>query len=223
MTETVDRAINHETKVEWWLADGVPGQGPRPEYLDDKYANLAEQAKAYKEVRKALGAQAGAPEAYDFGELIDHMDVSNPAIKDFMTYAKENKISQDAFTKTLKTFIDYDKARQPNLDEEVKKLGEDGAKRIETVQRWAENNLSEKSLKTIGEIGTRAEVIEMLDELRQYQHHQAVVIPKGDEAVQFKPLSKAEVQEEMIANYSKYKTDSRYRAEISAKFEQAVG
>lgn len=224
MAETVDRATDHQAKPEWWLAEGIPGQGPKPEFLDDKYQNLAEQAKAYKEVRKALGAQAGAPEAYDFGAFIDEIDVNNAAIKDFMVYAKENRISQDAFSRTLKTFAEYDKSRQPNIDEEIKKLGEDGPKRIETVQKWAENNLSQKAMKTIGEIGTKADVIELLDELRQYQHHMSVVLPTGDEAAtQFKPLSKAEVQEEMIANYDKYKKDARYRAEISAKFEQAVG
>ena len=224
MSETIDRAHQHEQKADWYLADGIPGVGPKPDFLDDKYPNLAEQAKAYREVRKALGAQSGAPEAYDFGQLVDEIDINNPAIKDYMIYAKENRINQDMFAKTLKTFSEYQKSKQPNIDEEIKKLGDDGAKRIETVQRWAENNLSEKSLKTIGEIGTKAEVIELLDELRQYQHHHAVVLPVGDNAAtQFKPVTKAEVTEEMINNYSKYKTDSRYRAEIMSRLEQAVG
>ncbi|HWY34770.1 MAG TPA: hypothetical protein VNX68_08990 [Nitrosopumilaceae archaeon] len=222
MTDKIDTPAAHIP--EWFLADGVPGVGPKPDFLDDKYPNLAEQAKAYKEVRKALGAQAGAPDAYDFGEYKALIDLDNQHIKDYLNYARENRISQDAFSQTIKTFIEYDKSRAPNIDLEIKKLGEDGARRIETVQKWAENNLSDKSLKTIGEIGTRADVIEMLDELRQYQHHNATVLPGSDDAANsFKPLSKAEVQQEMIDNYSKYKNDAAYRASITKKFEQAVG
>jgi hypothetical protein len=223
MTEPVDRATDHQ-EPKWYYDSDVPGVGEKPDFLDDKYSSLAEQAKAYKEVRKALGAQTGAPESYEFGEYAELIDSKNPHIQDFISYAKENRLSQDAFSRAVKTFVEYDKSMQPNIDEEIKKLGDDGARRIETVQKWAENNLSDKAIETIGKIGTRADVIEFLDELRQYQHHQAVVLPTSDDAAaSFKPLSRAEVQEEMIQNYSKYKTDARYRAEIAAKLEQAVG
>ena len=223
-TETVDRATDHVKEPEWWLADGIPGTGPRPDYLESKYKSLEEQAKSYREVRRALGAQAGAPDEYVFGELEQELDIKSPVIQDYVTYAKENRISQEAFSKTLKTFVEYEKSKLPNLDEEIKKLGEDGPRKIDTVQKWAQNNLSEKAQKVIGELGTKAEVIEMLDELRQYQHHKSIVLPTSeDAAAAFKPLTKAEVTEEMIQNYSKYKTDARYRSEIQAKLEQAVG
>ena len=228
MTEqviTTDRASDHiKDSSQWYLAEGVPGQGSRPDYLDDKFSNLAEQAKAYKEVRKALGAQTGAPESYDFGEFKEHLDLDNTHLKDFLNYARENRLSQDAFSRTIKTFVEYDRSRAPNLDEEIAKLGPDGAKRIETIQTWASNNLSDKSLETIGKIGTRADVIEFLDELRQYQHHNATVLPTSEGAASgFKPLTKAEVTEKMIANYPQYLKDSRYRAEIANEFEQAGG
>src|SRR5205809_15380 len=83
-----------------YLAEGIPGQGSRPDYLDDKFSNLAEQAKAYKEVRKALGAQTGAPESYDFGEYKDILDLNNDHLKDYLNYARENRLSQDAFSRT---------------------------------------------------------------------------------------------------------------------------
>jgi len=225
MTDQIDRASDHAKDTpSWYLAEGIPGQGSRPDYLDDKFSNLAEQAKAYKEVRKALGAQTGAPESYDFGEYKDILDLNNDHLKDYLNYARENRLSQDAFSRTIKTFVEYDRSRAPNLDEEIAKLGPDGAKRIETIQTWASNNLSDKSLETIGKIGTRADVIEFLDELRQYQHHQSTVLPTSDDAAAaFKPLTKGDVEAEMIQNYDKYKKDARYRAEISSKFEQAVG
>jgi hypothetical protein len=223
--EAVDRASDHQSQQpSWWLAEGVAGQGPRPDYLEDKYPTLADQAKAYKEVRKTLGAQSGAPEAYDFGDYKDVIPMDNDHIKDFLVYAKENRISQDAFQRTLKTFVEFDRSRAPNIDEEIAKLGETGPQKIETIKRWAENNLSDKALETMGKIGTRADVIEFLDELRQFHHHATTKLPTSDDAMNaFKPVTHAEVQEEMIANYGKYLKDPRYRAEITAKLEQAVG
>ena len=65
-----------EINNEWYLDEGIVGQGNRPEYLEPKYKSVVEQAKAYKEARKALGAMSGAPETYDlsaFDEFIDQI------------------------------------------------------------------------------------------------------------------------------------------------------
>ena len=213
-----------ETTPEWYIDEKTPGTGPRPDYLETKYKSMADQAKAYKELQKTLGATSGAPEEYTFDGFQDVIDITNPHLQEFVSYAKQNRVSQDAFNKTLDTFVNYQKSFAPNIDEEVAKLGPDGARKIDTVRRWAESNLSENSLKTIGKIGTTAEVIEFLDEMRQNQFHNSTQIPgqtsmSGD----FIKLSVADVEAEMQQNYKRYNEDPRYRAEIAKKFEQAVG
>lgn len=223
----IDRASDHQAKPQddaWYVMDDVPGQGPRPEYLDTRYKSLGEQAKAYKELQKTLGAIGGAPEEYDFGSHKEAIDPGNQHVQEFVNYAKNNRITQDAFNKMLDTFVNYQKSTAPNMDEEIAKLGPDGGKRIEVVKQWAENNLSDKSLDAIGKIAHRAEVIELLDELRQFQFHQSTQPPTGHDAgVDFKPMSRADVEAEMMSNYGEYQKNPTYRAKITSMFEQAVG
>lgn len=222
MTE-VDRASDHDSKSEWFYADGVPGVGARPDYLSDKYKSLADQAKAHRELEKRLGSQGTAPEAYDFGELADAIDTKNPHINEFLTYAKEQKLSQDAFSKTIKTFVDYDKSRRPDFSKELEKLGPDGGRMYDTVSQWAKNRLSKDAVAAIDEMPKTAKTIKMLDELRQLQYHTSTKLPIENTNTQFTALTVADVQNEMITNYSRYQNDPKYRAELTAKFAQAVG
>lgn len=222
---TVDTAAPAPPNTaDWFFAEGIPGQGARPDFLDTKYKSMAEQAKAYKSLEKTLGATGGAPDQYDFGEYGDILDTSNPNIQEFMAYAKDNRITQDAFSKTLNTFVKYSQSQQPDMSKEIEKLGPDANKRIETVRRWAENNLSESAIDTIGRIAKGADVIELLDELRQFQYHEAQQPPgTTSQAGDFVKLTVAEIEAEMQSNRHQYMNDPRYRAEIQKKFEQAVG
>jgi hypothetical protein len=219
----IDRASDH-TEATWHYADGIPGQGERPDYLESKYKSVAEQARAYKEAQKLLGAQGGAPESYDFKELQEHIDQDNPHIQEFITYAKENKFSQDAFSKSLKTFVKYEQSKLPNVDAEIAKLGVNGMEKVNTVTNWIKNNLTPEAAKALEKLPVKAEVINMLDELRQRQVSMQTKIPAGEKTAQsFTPLTVAEVEAEMLQNYSRYQNDPGYRAQITAKFEQAVG
>ncbi len=208
----------------WYLDEGIPGIGDRPDYLEPKYKTMADQARSYKDLQKALGATSGSPDEYDFGNFKDVIDIGNQHLQEYVNYAKQNRISQEAFNKTLDTFVNYQKSFQPNMSEEVAKLGPDGAMKIDTVRRWAENNLSEQAIQTVGKIATSAEVINFLDEMRQFQFHASQQPPGStSNAGDFTPLTVAEVEAEMQQNYKLYNSDPRYRAEIQRKFEQAVG
>lgn len=205
--------------------EGFAGQGERPDYLEPKYKTMADQAKAYKDLQKAFGALSGAPEQYDVTPFLQSIDVENPNIKDYMSWARENRISQDAFNKTVETFIAYDKSKQIDLNAEKSKLGPNADQRIETVKNWLENNFSQKTLDAWSSVSNKAEVIEFLDELRQYDYHQSSQppAPQGIDSSQFKPLTVEEVRTEMQTNYKKYRDDANYRDEINRKFKQAMG
>lgn len=48
----------------WQYAEGIDGMGDRPDYFLDKFTNMSEQAKAYKELEGRFGAFTGSPEKY---------------------------------------------------------------------------------------------------------------------------------------------------------------
>jgi len=221
----VDAPIQVETSSpEWYLAENVPGVGARPDYLSPKYKTMAEQAKAYNELHKTIVNTQGAPEQYDISEYDKYVKADDPHMQKLMSFSKQNRFSQEAFKEIVGTLVEYEKAKAPNIDKEIERLGPDGAKKIETVQRWAENTFSQAALDTLGKITTNAEVINLLDEFRQYTHVHAVSVPGSNQAGEsFTRLSVAEVEAEMHSNYGKYTSDPRYRAEIQAKFRQAVG
>ncbi len=211
-------------EANWYLMDGVPGVGDKPEYLSPKYKTLAEQARAYNELHKTLVNTQGAPEQYEFGEYQGYVNPEDPAMLKFMNFAKQNRFSQDAFSEIVGTLVEYEKGKQPDINKEIERLGPDGAKKIATVQQWAENTFSQDALDTIGKIAKNADVINLLDEMRQYVHHNASQPPGNNMAENmFTKLTVREVEAEMQQNYKRYQDDPRYRAEIQAKFAQAVG
>jgi hypothetical protein len=225
--EAVDRASDHvpeASAAEWYLMEGVAGVGPRPDWLLSKYGSAVDQAKSYNSLRQALGAQQGAPEQYEYGELAKELDLDSKALKEFQIYAKENRLSQEAFERTMKTYVEYEQGRRPDIDQEIAKLGPGGIEKVKTVQTWAKNNLSADALKALEVLPVKAEVVNMLDELRQKAFYNQTRIPGStDPAPEFRKLSVQEVESEMMANYNRYQNDVSYRETIRQKFEQAVG
>lgn len=213
-----------EATAEWFLMDGVPGQGPRPDWLLSNFNNAAEQAKAYPSLRKTLGAQQGAPEQYEFGELAQELDLDNNVLKEFQVYAKENKLSQDAFSRMMKTIVDHEHSKRPDVDKEIEKLGPNGIEMVKTNQRWMNNTLSKESLEVWEEIPFTAKGMKMIDELRQKSFHAQTRVPgSSDGAPEFKRETKEGIAYEMEKNYKRYQEDPAYREQIRQRIEQVVG
>lgn len=225
---TVDRASDHVSEPTWYVMDGVPGQGPRPDYLPEKFKSMEAAVKSRNELEKMLGATKGAPDEYDFGEYKDTLDLNNKNLQEFVVFAKENRISQDAFGKIVESFVKYGEDYIPKLDHEIAKLGPDGGRKFETVKTWAQNTFSKNALEKLERIipNAPADVIELLDEMRQFQYHNnSKSQPPGNAqpTQTFKPITVKEVQDEMYMNRDRYANDQKYRDEITKKFEQAVG
>ncbi len=210
---------------DWWYDEGVPGKGPRPDYLKEKYGYVqSKQAKAYEEAEKMLGGIKAAPDEYSFEEVQEHIDRDSDVIKSFISFAKENKLQQDQFGKILKTFVDYDKSKQPRTDDEIAKLGNDGMQKVNTVVNWIKNNLTSDASKALEKLPVRAEVIKMLDEVRQMHMNTLSKIPADtSKNSNFEPLTQKTIEDEMFSNYKRYQNDTKYRDEISKKFSQLVG
>lgn len=211
-------------KADWYLMDGVPGQGTRPDWLLPNFTNAAEQAKAYPSLRKTLGAQQGAPEEYTYGELAEELDLDNPVLQEFKVYAKDNRLSQDAFEQIHKTYLKLDQSRRPDVSKELAKLGPDGATKVKVVENWVKNNFGAEAAKILDKVPPTAEFVNFFDELRQKSIYQQTRVPgETDPGTQFTKLTVEEVEDEMWSNKDRYYNDKSYRDQISRKFAQARG
>ena len=224
-SQTPDVSVAEEVAPDWWYDEGVPGKGPKPDYLIEKYGyNQAKQAKGYKDAEKLVGALKPAPDEYNFDEVQQDIDKSNEHIQNFISFAKENKIQQDQFNKIMHTLVDYERSKQPNRSEEIAKLGIDGTQKINTLQNWVKNNLTAEAQKALEKLPVRAEVVQMLDEVRQLHLNSLSKIPPSTQKESdFTPITKEAVEAEMLNNYGKYQTDPGYRAQILAKLELLSG
>jgi len=203
----------------WYLDEHTQGSGPRPEYLRPKYKSLTDQARAYVELEKRFGE---APDNYDVTAYSETIDVENPHIKEFMGISKEHRITQDGFNKIINTFINYDKSTRPNIDDEIKKLGPEGMKKVDIINQWAKNNLSDDSYKEMERLPQTASMVNILDEIRQ-RMVKAMSNSPQQQSSEYKPVSEAEVRSEMRNNYNKYCNDAVYRQQIQDKLKLAMG
>lgn len=207
----------------WSWDEGIPGEGERPEWLKGKYGKVVDQAKAYIQAEKAIGNSA-APESYDLTGYEDYLDLESEHISELTNFAKEHRLSQEALSGLIDPLRKYHDSQVPNVDVEIEKLGKNAQARINTVNTWATNHLSEKSMETLGQIGTTAAVIEMMDEIRQIQSQTQSQVPANmTNHVKRDVLTYEEVEAKMLAEPVKYRTDPNFRQEISHMFSQVLG
>lgn len=204
----------------WYIDEGKPGEGPRPDFLRPKYNSVAAQAKAYTELEKRFGE---APEHYDLGPYTEHVDVNNRHLKEFMGHAKEYRLTQDAFQKMIGSFVDYDKSMQVDINAEIAKLGADGPNKVKVVQQWAKNTLSPEQFKALDGLPQTAEMVTILDELRQRMASMGAKTPNDNMNESFKPISEAEVRAKIRSNPDKYLNDAGFREQMRKELELAVG
>lgn len=213
-----------ENTPSWFFDEGVPGQGPIPEFFNPKYKTLAEQAKAYNELERRLGATSGAPNEYDFTGL--GVDPNNPHIKDLANYAQENRINQEAFTHLVKGMEGYTQSMLPpgiDAQKELEKLGPNGEKRLQDLDQWLINNFGQKTRDAIDVLATTAEAIEALDEIRQRAYKGVSQPPHGGAMnAAIVPLTEKDVRAELTQNLARYNSDPTYRNEIAEKFRRVV-
>lgn len=210
----------------WFITDALPGSGNRPEWLESKYKSVEDQAKGYKEIRKAMGARSGAPEKYDLGEYNQYFDVSaDEDLSGFLTYCKDNHLSQDAVHKVFDTFVNYAKKQVPDENVELEKIG---SEKYERLQNWAMSNLSEKSRDAFKKYPLDAELVDAMEEIRMmHSNNQGHMnkMPTGNEqpGANRNPSSVEDITKELRENFDKYNSNADYRKDLEARLIKAVG
>ncbi len=154
---TDDDKQNHNSNAnEWYLSEGVKGQGEPPEWFDSKkYKTVADQAKGLPGFRKILGDFTGAPEdgyKVNLSEEVQKtgidIDKESDLYKQFTELAKSSNLSQDGFDKIINLYLKNAAAQLPSKEEreriyqeEIKSIG--GEEKLEELNQWGQNNLPE--------------------------------------------------------------------------------
>lgn len=206
---------------DWYYDDNIKGEGSRPDWLKPKYKSAADQAKAYVEVEKKLGAFKGAPEEYDLA-LPDHPDIvfrkDDPVLGEFLENAKKNGVSQEYVSELLGTYAHAMTMHLPNPDAEMKKLGARASEEIQILGQWASSNLTPSEFETFKRMTTTAESVRLFEKMRRIATSADVAQP-GSVHVH----RETEEQVRKLVSDPRYDTDPNFRAEVKRRMSAALG
>jgi len=214
-----------QNETQWLMDEGVPGSGERPEWFKPKYKTVAEQAKAYNEaIKLATNGGTGAPESYELGEFAEVIDPSDSSVQAFLDYAKSNHMTQETVMKAIEVAANTKRSMTVNEEKELERLGPDGARRREVIDQWVNNSMSAEGKEAFSKIPKTAEVLHLMDEMRQTQSRMRSATPSAiDHIATMAPLTEAQIRQEMQDNKDKYMSNPSYRAEISKKLSLVLG
>ena len=207
----------------WWIDEGVPGVGDRPQWLPDKYKNVKEAVNSGLELEKKLGT---APVTdYDFGEYGEHFDKEHEAFKELQAFAKDKRVPQEVVSKMLESFTKYGQSLIPNADAEKAKLGPDADKQLDILNNWAKSNLSAEAADALFDSMQSAGSVKAMMEIRAKMIGTTnPSIPNGAEQQAGSVETVADLAKELSVptNFEKYKTDELYRADWKRRNEAAT-
>lgn len=217
MTEEAAGTNNNEVPL-WFIDEGLPGVGPRPGWLPDKYKTVADMAKSNAELEKKFSA---VPEDYDFSQS-KYIDPDYVPFQELRDIAKEKRVPKDVIDKMINSFDKYMDEFSLDPSEEVKKLGENAEERVNLLDNWAKANFSKESYEALGKTLRTAESIKALEELRGKMMSTNPQVPTGNEGNTHNAASLEDVKMELSNNLAKYKSDPDYRKDIQRRLEIAA-
>lgn len=202
----------------WFIDDGIPGIGNRPEWLSDKFKTVAHMAKSYSELEKKFGT---APEEYDFSKS-RYLDADYTPFQELKQIAKEKRVPQEVMDKMIDSVDKYMDEFKVDYNEELKKLGDNAKERLTTVDNWAKANLSKDSYEALSSSLTNAESFKAIEELRGKIMSSNPQVPTGNDGAVNNAASLDDLKMELSNNLTKYKTDEGYRKDIQRRLEVAA-
>jgi hypothetical protein len=166
----------------------------KPSHVPDKFWNaesgevmVDDVLKSYTEMEKYVGSQkeqmkdeflkeleeqaiGETPETYTMPKLpegiTEEMVNDNPMSEWWAEHCKANHYNQEEYEEGVNKYMDLMMSTQPNLDEELSKLGENGKDRIEAVNNWASNYFTPQDFETIQyTLGSTADGVEVLEKI----------------------------------------------------------
>ena len=86
----------------WNYAEGVAGDGDRPDWFKDKYTSVEAQAKAYGDLESRFGGFTGSPDEFATPDGFGEGEAAIMA-KTIQEIAKDSNMNQETFNKILET------------------------------------------------------------------------------------------------------------------------
>ena len=225
MTTSIDPSFtseapgNHTPEASWWISEGNPGVGDRPEWLPEKFKSAADVAKSYSELEKRVGS---APKEYDISKAESWMDPAYEPFQEMMEYAKQKHVGQDVFDKVMESVTKYLDEFNIDYAEERTKLGDKAEERLGLLDNWAKSNFSEETYLALSNSIQTAYVIIALEEVINKMNSNTTVVPNSNHEMNKDIPTMQDIQSEMNKNLARYKTDSAYRRELLGKMEMAA-
>jgi hypothetical protein len=215
MTDT--NTQNNQDAPTWFIDEGMPGTGPRPAWLPDKFKNVSDLGKSFTELEKRLGH---VPEEYDFKKS-KHLNPEYAPFVELQQLAKEKRTPKDVMDKVIDSVDKFLDETRIDPNKELAKLGDNGKERIELVDNWAKANLSKESFEALANGPRTAESIKALEELRGKMMSNTTQIPTGNNG-SVNTTSLEDLKLELQTNLVKYKEDPKYREDLQKRLEVAA-
>lgn len=201
----------------WFIDEGIPGVGNRPDWLSNKFKTAADLAKSYHELEKKFGSP---PDEYDFSKS-KYLDPDYVPFDELKQLAKEKRVPKEVMDKMLESIDKYMDEFKIDDNEEINKLGANARERLETLNNWAKANLSEESYEALTSNLRTAESVKAIEEIRNRMMSTTPQIPSGNTGAIVNSNSLDDLKMELSNNLAKYKSDSNYRRDLQARFEVA--
>jgi hypothetical protein len=224
MTTSIDPAYtegSHEpgtSSASWWIDEGMPGTGDRPDWLPEKFKSVADMSKSYNELERRVGS---APNEYDISKGESWIEPDYGPIQDMLEYAKTKHVPQDVMDKMFESVGKYLDEFNVDPTEERAKLGEKAEERLQVIDNWAKSNFSAETYEALTSNLRTADAIKAIEEVRNKMNSNATTIPNSTHDSSQSAPSLQDIQAEMNKNLDRYKTDPQYRREMQAKMELA--
>lgn len=206
----------------WFYADGVAGNGERPEYLLPKFKSVADQAKSYTELEKRFGGFKGAPENYEVtlpqeldGKIA--LNADDPLLKNFIEVAKSSNMSQETFNQIVASYANNIAQIAVNREAEIAKLGDGAQERLGRLGKWAQNNLSTEEVAVFQNMVTNAAAVQLFEKIKSKMSETSV--PQ----VNARPAATMSEVHEMMRDPRYAAGDKNYRAAVQDKIRQITG
>lgn len=225
MTETSETteatsAENASQEPAWFLDDTTPGQGPRPDWLPQKYNKVSDLGKSYVEAQKKLGGFSGAPDKYDMASL--EIDETDPTIQTLMDIGKKHNMNQNIMNDIVGRLTSIQETtEQMNIEQEVKKLGADGARMLTEYKNWVNDYVPAPEREAVTGWIKNADDLKAFNRIMAHTHmsqvptHQTMNMANKFEGV-------AELRAELTKNLKKFQEDKTYAKDWQNRMANAV-
>lgn len=203
----------------WFIDEGVPGVGERPEWLGQNFKTAADLAKSYHELQKKFSTP---PDEYDLTKS-RYIDPDYEPFQELAKYAKDKRVPADVVDKMMETYDKYLDEFTTDYSEEAKKLGDNAKERLTTLDNWAQANFSKEAYEALTSSLRNAESIKALEEIRGKMMSDATMVPPGNDDGKSSLATFDEIKAELNdpANLKKYKEDPKYQKDWRSRLEMA--